>query len=427
MKLYIVLAAFSFGLAACSPAADTTEKFQISASSVVDDPTLTPAQKADALSLQAETLLSAYGLQESYDMADSALKQDSTNFRAGFIKAIVTPALLQMGIFSRGHGLASKNAKTLSDYNNYVALQKNKLPESALKDFLFKQATEFKSEAEVQDHLDLLADSLVQLIEYLKAHRYEELSMKANPIISPDIAKNYAAACRITTTSALEYQLVCPPKEAFSTIKLNRADFEAIRNLASAGIIYIAAWTSYDLSGLTDGLKEKSKMTEDSFDPESFINRLFTNSSFGLLRSKALLGKLKPIALDLSMGIQSVRGQQYSLCPQGTDAAINRPGYLFNAGLCINSATYASYDSTVMILIGYKNSLTVQKNGTAQGFGIDYASTLYRPMQDLRKLGPLKFDKCHQLESMGDSTAGGFFINGDTNLFLKAQNADCTR
>ncbi len=380
-------------------------------------------QKATELANAAENLFAADGIKESHDLALQALHQDATNEKAGFIKVITEAILIQKGIFTRVLPLFEHNMRIYNIYGSFADNYERNWSE-ALINFLRDGKPDIKSENDLQKHLDLTIQSLDKIRLFAKNNKDQELTIKANSFLVPDLIERYANACEIKTLADLTYQVSCPDANSRFNITLNRADFEQIQHTAAFWMVYATVANAYDLSGTFSAFNINFNQGELS--PQQILDKIFQNKNFGHLRPKAKqqLQAVKEMGVDLLGGIDWAMSQQSKICPLGKPDPNNLPGHLMNTGYCTTPEFKAMRDMLDLILSGKSVDLTV---GTNTPYTTQYTAIAFfdNPVTDLRKLGPIKINSCMQLESVGDPTFGGIFPKGDANIILKNIPQNC--
>lgn len=381
-------------------------------------------EKSETLAKQAEELLTADGFQEASKVADLALVQDPTNIRAGLIKAMVAPALQLRGIFTRIRPLAETTATSLQSYENSLK-ELNQKPDSALKKFWLDGEQDIHTEAELQHQMDLIAEAFENLRLYIKKIKTNEITIKANLALVPDLNARYAASCEIKESPELEYELVCPPSENRYNITLNEADFGVLQDQLSFYGLALKTYTSYDLSGALATYKKKDG--QGDFSISEVVDDLLKNPSFGRLRPQANLAQVKEWALDYASGLRWAMAHQDTLCPNGYGNSRNRPGKLFPEGTCTGPGYVPFIEMIESAVTKDMISVTSQKDMKTHTTVFKAKAFFETPLSDIRKLAPFRFDKCSQIIGVGDPTLGGFLPAGDANEVISLRVDDCNK
>lgn len=423
-KMVLSLSASALLVSACSlSSTPQNESTHLSVGQVVDS-NLPPKEKAEELAKQAETLLTAQGFLEAHRVAQLALKEDSQNLRAGLINAYLGPVLQVKGLYSRVRNLAARDPKLKANYDQQLAKLKNEMPESTFKNFILEEAAaDLTTEAQLQAYLDQVSQAINQLRLFLKGIKQPEITIKANAFIAKDLNERFVAACEIKESKELEFELVCPPSEKRYDLTLNRADFAQLQDQASLLLIAGATYTAYDITGIIDLALANQNATQISGQKAS--EHLFKNPQFGKLRSTAQLQKVPELALDWIANMKTVMANQSTLCPYQWENGGNRPGKLFNKGICMHPSALSYFEEVERNVRGDVVDLISERDSQVQMTKARPGAFFLNPITDLRKLGQLEFDSCNQIRKIGDQTAGGILPNGDANKVLAIRVGEC--
>ncbi len=424
-KILLVLFAMVLVIVSCEKKTDDNyERISISSASLLADSQLSPAEKSEGLAKQAETLLTAQGFLEAKEVVQLSLKQDSSNLRAQFINALLGPLMLQQGFFTRYMSVAKRDPLLL---NEYLELIKGRLqlPESALKKFLTDGVPVFSNEEQVQKHIDLVYEAFDRLRIFSKEIKDNELSIKSNLDLTPDLIRRYAQACEIVTTAKFEYELKCPPSEKRYDVNLNRADFESIEYISACYQVYFALLNGYDLSS---SVATKGSYRKKVNPPAADILRdLLKDSKFGKLRSTHHLAKVKELGLEMITGMRWAMARQSSLCPIGEANPKNRFGMLINYGICLPPVMEPFLAEFEKSFLGQPLDFVSSKEGKTHTTKIVHLAVLDNPYFDLRTLMPVKFDACGAIQSVADPKINGTYPNGDANIVIPLRNPVCSK
>jgi hypothetical protein len=382
-----------------------------------------PQDKAETLAKQAETLLTAQGFLQAAKVVEQALKEDPHNFRAGLVNALLGPALEMKGMMVRPRPLFEKNPALLSAFENDV--KKNQArPASTLKDYVFDGKPDIFTEEQLQDTSDRFTQKLDDLRIFLRNAKTQEITVKANTFLVPNINERFAEACDIVETANFEFTLKCPPSEKRFDVTLNPADFAALRDFVATQEIQFAMYGSYDLSGAVEAAKQDANMDAESF-AQALSNKIFENPHFGKLRPQTKIQKIKEFALDFVSGMRAAMLQQTQLCPKSYENPKNRPGMLFNEGICAGAYLDPYMKDIEAKFSGNIYSYTSAPLAAGTEVKMYPMKLIATPVVDLRSLGKLTFDKCGNLIAAGDPTFGGTFPAGDANSFFAKNEGLC--
>jgi hypothetical protein len=413
-----LMIAFFFLLQACSNKNHDTNVSHISVAGIASS-SAPATQKAEDYVGQAEQMMAAQAFPEASGIVQLALQQDPQNPKALFLKAILDPIVQLKGILVRIKPLAEQTEQSAKSYAKMIADYQAK-PESSLKKFLFDGKPDIATEADLQKQLDIsmrLAESSKAILKNLDA---VELSFKSEALFIKDMNKRFAAACEIVATANLEYDLKCPPSETRHSVFLNMADYRNLSALVSLSEIYFGIAGGYDLTGAIPIIKKY--IDADAIDPQAVTDDLFKNPQFGRIRTTQLLSHVQTFSSEFVGFYQWASTRQAELCPKGVFEKYQRPKMLFANGTCLQGFPIEYF--TPIISGKPYDSTSDTPHGAITNTIIPMAF-FNNPVKDLHALGPFKFDKCHNLKSIGDTTLNGVFPNGDVNRLLEAEATEC--
>jgi hypothetical protein len=409
-------------LNACTGNKDSAVYSTVSASAILGSPS-TPAEKAEEIAKKAEFLMTKQGFLQAADMVDLALKQDPTNFRAQLMKAMLGPVLEMKGMNVRVKPLFEKDKNLLELYKSEIEKDKAK-PTSAFKDFLYDGKPDITTEEQLQASMDTFTEKLDELRVFLRNVKVPEIKMRANTALISDLNSRFAQACEIKETAEYEYELKCPPSADRYDVILNQADFAQWRDYIATQEIQFAVYGSYDMSGLFESVAVES--SEDAPTMQKITDRLFQNPKFGKLRPNQKMARIKEFMMDYTSGLRSAMKDQTTLCPGGYPSPKNRPGKVYNTGICAPSYYFTPFVEKIELLTSGKvNRYAAGPMVTGQSVDILPMKVLEAPVADLRSYGALKFTKCGDLDSAGDAVFGGVFPNADANVVFNANRNAC--
>ncbi len=403
---------------------DNYDRISISSASLLADSQLSPAEKSEGLAKQAETLLTAQGFLEAKEVVELSLKQDSTNLRAQFINGLLGPLMLQQGFFTRYMPVAKRDPLLLNEYLEVIK-GRLQLPESALKNFLTDGVPTFSNEEQVQKHIDLIYEAFDRLRIFTNKIKDNELTIKSNLDLTPNLIQRYAQACEIVTTAKFEYELKCPPSEKRYDVSLNRADFETIEMMSACYQVYFALLNGYDLSSSV-AIKGSYRKKGNPLAAD-ILKDLLKDTRFGKLRATQHFGKVKELGLELITSMRWAMARQSTLCPSGAGDPKNRFGMLINYGVCIVpmfEPFLAEYEKS---FLGQPLDFVSSKQGKTHTTKIVHLAVLDNPYIDLRSLLPVKFDTCGAIEGVADPKINGTYPNGDANIVIPLRNPVCSK
>jgi hypothetical protein len=379
------------------------------------------SDKAEELAGFAESLLTAQGFAEAHKTALLALEQDPQNLRAKFVKALTAPVVIQKGIFARVRPLAEKHPQWLENYETRIA--KMKAEPSNFNTYLLDGQPDISTAEVLQLEFDKAIQSLEELRVFAKSSKDSELTLKANSLLVPDAIERYAESCEIKETQNLEYELICPSPETRFHVTMNRADFEILQDMATYYKIQFSFVNSYELVGAGDVAEYVSTLPYNN--PQLAADSLLTNKNFGRLRPQSRLEEIKTLGLDIVTSLNWFMSQQATVCPMGSMHPRNRVGMWINSGMCVGGWAKQYIELMDMFFNSKPIDLTREKNGATYVTQQVGFKLIEDPLKNVRELGPLKFDKCGSLMSVGDPTLHGVFPKGDSLVALEFMAMDC--
>lgn len=432
---------------------DTNSATKIDAASIVQDKTLTPADKAERLAKASEQLLTAQGFVYAEEIADLALTIDANNLRAQFIKVLVGPLMATKGVVSRAKPLF-KSHQAMQDYNKKRTEFENSINSNA-KTMWLEGNEDIVSDEDVQAFVDAQAEAWGNLRQFAKNNKDKELTLTGSDTMWQGLFNRYEGACIIKNPYAYRYEYDCPDIKNLMDISLNRADFEAIQHLAGFAELYISLMNSYDISGsvaLANDLSGQKTYRDEVLDT------LLKGPRFAVLRQKHGFSKVKDLAADAILGARWAIDNQKDLCSYGYPMNRNRYGHLFSNGFCLGkkSPRQALLDLLAVedVLNGSQVSTSFASEAQESGWcnkwyggarcqtyatSIRPSTIINKPIEDLKAFAPVKINRCHDYDNYGhksfeptyrlagisgDMTVGGLFPLADVNTALEV-NGTC--
>lgn len=411
----LTLAGFCVG---CTPHLNSESRYHQTISAVgILSTSASPSEKSEQLAQGAEALMTAQGFQQAADLTELALKEDSKNLRARFLKVLLAPALLQKGLAVRLAPLAEKDPQLKNDLERTLAELKMKEGSEAAFAFLNDGSPDIQDEKSLQAHLDQTLRALESLRSFLSENKANEITFKVPVAFQDRFIDKFADGCEIKENAKYEYELTCPPNRTLREVSLNRADFEILHGMSTYAIAPAIVANAIDVSGAVAVLA--AKKGERSVTTQELIEALLSDSSFARVRDAAAMKRFRGMALDLVAGARWGMANQATLCPVGPDSPLNRVGMLINNGLYMPAAIFANYvDIFERAASGQAKPVDVELANGRSSTSVNWTAVLDSPPSDLRSLGPLQYDSSGRIASFGDPTVGGMFPNGDLNTLV---------
>lgn len=414
----VCLGALSVGCKGLTSSFEEEGKTSVNAAGILAS-TANPDDKAEQLAKAAEQLLTVQGFAYANDVADLALQQDSSNFRAKLIKAVLAPIMVQRGILARVEPLADKDLKLREEYDKFVSDLEMKTPNSTLKTFLLDGRPDISSEADVQNYVDSVVESFATLRQFAKDNKDANITVMTSDAFYQVMLRRFQDSCTVVMTKPYEYEYRCPSPVKMLEVTFSRADFEAIQQMAAGYELYYSLYNSYEL---TSAIQVALKFKDEYHAPQSVIEELLKDSKFGTLRAGNAFKRIRQMGVDAVVGMRWVLSNQDTLCPMGKASPRNRIGALVNTGLCLEYTSDVSVGlkKAAQILAGKEIAVTFEVNDYTYPYStvVRPGALMDSPIADLRSLTPLKFNKCNLVEEIADGSVGGLFPKADANEVL---------
>jgi len=124
--------------------------------------------------------------------------------------------------------------------------------------------------------------------------------------------------------------------------------------------------------------------------------------------------------LDLVSGLRWAMQNQATLCPKQWDDPSNRPGHLFNNGVCVNRY-FSPYVDRIQATTTLKaQDYRFKSKGHLQETQINPMIFFMRPVAKLSALGPVQLTDTGGIDTIGDETMAGVFPNRDASFVLRS-------
>ncbi|MBC7741497.1 MAG: hypothetical protein H7061_04820 [Bdellovibrionaceae bacterium] len=400
----------------------------IDTSSIATNSSLTGPEKAERLAKASEQLISFQGFAYASDVADLALAIDPSNLRAQFIKVVIGPILTQKGIYARVKPLSQVTPEATAEYAKGIASIQQSYS-STLNSFILDGQADIKTEGDIQDYLDSVANSFKAIREFAKANKNSELTVMLGDTFYQSMIQRYTESCKVDVEYVRGYPKYisnCPDMKSFMEVKLNRADFEAIQAEAAGLELYFSLLNSYNLTGSIETAVAYQGETPSS---SAVLSELLKNKEFATIRAGNGFKKVKEMGLDAIAAVTWIMNNQNSLCPMGVSHPRNRLDMLVSNGFCVDKKSKVESAKDLAIakdaLSGrvFDNVDMHLRNGIHRT-SIKADALLENPIVDLRSILPTNYDGCHNPVAIQDATLNGTFPKADLNYIL-ASNAQC--
>lgn len=393
------------------------------------DVSLTTPQKSEKFAAIAEQLFTLTNFMHSYDMAEMALELDAGNKKAQFYKNL-------SGLYMNLKGMAVR-LKPLLNEAQKVKLEQDmqNFPDSALKTFLLDGQEDMKTSKDVQKFIDAYISSLNDLRVFMKSNKDIEITLNANDWSWASFLDRSNKECIAKYDTGHENieEIQCPHNKDSGKVKLNAADMEALQLAFGGYQVLLSFYNAYDITGLQElgNIPETQRLQMSSSQTWTFLSQF---SDFGVYRASAQREKMIEMGLDFILATRWAVKAQKELCKEGVSSLKNRPGYLFNTGICteIENQTQHEKDLALAEFVLNGGLIPLNVNGGDEKVMGKPAFFFTHPVQDLKALKPV-FKRCDNdpsietLISIADPTLNGMVPGGELNAVLQVSHVqECT-
>lgn len=379
--------------------------------------------ESEKMAKLAEKLVRANTIQVAHRVAFQALELNQWNTRAQFVLKMTAPIMELKGIYTRVLPIVSVHPKKYREYKNYLKqIREWSVETPDFVGFLMDGQPDLHRESEVQDVVENYVERTDELRDWLKENRKQDF---AYTYYIPGAVQ--VPACTATEKATGVWQLDnCNRGVISKTVKLNMADFEAIRQIAAGIQVYAAMATAYSVDGIMKaggGLPAEGDTQKAKYESFSAIKGL------GQLRNTKFFVLAPKVMSDFVVGYRVAKKLNSELCPAGDEQSDSRKGMLFHRGVCSDKLENGDRLIATLDLLarGKIAPMTFEvANGAKTDVEMDLKTFIRQPPKDLRDLGPAKFNKCGQVEALADGTVAGLFSKGELNEILAHESqANC--
>jgi hypothetical protein len=358
-----------------------------------------PVVRAEALADQGEKLFAAMNISDAYGQFSAASELDPTNARVKFWRGILKPVLEMKGIVTRVRPLYLSHPQGAERYAAMRASYETPANSPATR-FMLEGPEDIRTVEDFFNWLDHVRGSFMEMREALRSLRESEITIK---LPAGFTLSDYNNVCRPTQFGPIRWGGItnpCDPTMS-NSVGLNRADFEALLVATSYFQAQIELLTAYRINPMALMIPDED-MAKSSVDnkttTEIFMRRLLDIENGGKLSSsKPFMGVIDG-SKDLLIGMKFMLQHQYEICRQDTSLAEDRPGYLFNFGLCPSRrpGETDSWERTVNVLesILAGNGYAVPETTEHPDDTVFLMKFLTQPPEDLHDFFPFESDNC---------------------------------
>lgn len=414
-------------LAACAPAknkvgANTADDTQnapqnistLNVQSVLQDGSLSAAQKSERLTQMAEKMVTPTGFIFADKVLNQALSLDGTNKKAQLYSSFLAPMMAFKGILKRIKPLAHAKESSRNHYEQEIAA----LPESPLKAFLLDGPEDIRNEKNLQAFGGEIYNALNEFRTFLKNNKSFEATLEVNSWDHASVNPQILADCFVRETSEGVYDIRQCGLISTRQYRLNRADIEMIQQATAGMQIYFTTLIAYDFSGSIDVAE---RLRGQNATRETVYNELIRNADFGKLNNAQAIQNIAALGTDAVAGTRWAIQVNNELCNRGQ----NNPNGSFLRDTCSESLKNDAEKiegilrSVEAALGGQTILMRVARQDDTQ---VKPAAFLQSPIADIKTLAPT-FNRCDKLSSVEDGTLGGVFPNDDLNAILQVDAA----
>lgn len=408
------------GLTACTKEIVTEKVVEVEAKTKAEDGTdirieVNDKMDSEQLALAGEQLVSPATFMLAQKAFDMSLSKDKNNKRALFYTAMLKPY-----IALRGLGTRIKPMLRLHGNIAHHEHQLTKIPNSPFRDFILDGSEDIKTVADAQSYLMELQKAWNETRLFLLKNSDLSLTLNLNPYTFKEhIEGALADTCSAwQTNDGNGFDITCSYK-GIAQKKINSADIIALRQMTAGMVMTFTMYTTYSLSGLDElvVLDREGKMTDEQ--RMRFIEDNLPE--VGKLRKDHQLKQFIDLGSDLVSAMNWAVKYQSQLCPKGYSETQQRPGFLFSQGFCAKDINQAKKEISKLeqILKGaIEEFVPVDNRNIVELTKIDYLAWARNPIEDLRSVAPMTYNRCGRAASLKDKTFGGVFPNGDAEKFL---------
>lgn len=414
-------------LAACQPKEKITEK-------IIEKPIATSQQEKlikldesmsdEELADSGEQLMLPHTIPLAEKAFKMALIKNPDNIKAqfyseGFLKnyTVLKGILTRIKPFMVSQGKAKDLEKLISE-----------IPNVPMRKYLLDGKEDIATVGDIQDFLFEQQSAWNNFRKWLIKNYDKSLVLNLDPfwlVVNSGVESRHA--CEVINEK--EGKAICSYNNVFQK-KLAPADLMALRQMIAGQVLLYQFYTSYSYDGLDKLAKFDPKET---LTDEQRMNYLLAVSPNVLtLRKNHLLKETLHIGADLAEAVKYAAQYQAQLCPKGAGNVRQRPGFLLHDGICLENHQEPLQKlelalkgiTTLKMLPNKKAALGLSGKEHEVDVRVDAFSWFRNPVQDLKSLGPAKYNECGKNEGLIDKTFGGFFVDGNGEDFIR-QDSKC--
>ena len=404
----LITLGFVFTFSACTEKSKSEEEGRIRANA---------AQSSEELTEAAEQLVGPYTFMYADKIIDVALEKNPTNIKAQFYKSFLKRFMAFKGIVKRIDPLVRKGDSNQT--TNFDRSIRN-MPTTELKRFLLDGSEDIDTTSKLSKFLAEYVQALNDFRKFAKLNPEVEITLNMNPsIFGNSAAQDWARNCHFEVDNERKFKDIVCDTEIFQR-KVNSADLIVLRQEVAGEMLYLSILTAYDGSLLEKLNSDESyaKMTEQQ--RTEYLNSL---PSVAKLNANHTLNLIPELGSDYSAAIKWAMKYQDRLCPKGESTRLQRKGYLFDTGVCVNPSQGNLNSLTLLdqvlggVIMAPINDKNDQKTDEIR---VNLVGFLMNPPSDIRNVIPQKLDNAGKPTEWNDPTIGGLFPDGDIHKLNRA-------
>lgn len=406
------------GAGSIKPPSESSLDFDLN--EILNNSNLSSKQKAEKLTSVGELFMGLGNFMFAHEIFVKSLSLDPVNSKTQLLHQLTRPSMALRGLLQKVRSLASGS---LAGRAILQRVQRH-IPPGPLKDFLNEGTQEFSKESEVQAWADGYFAVLEEVRKYLKSNKNHE--MEISYLKNADVGTSpweALSSCQGFMVKPNHYQIKDCPSYEILRFKLNSADVEVFQQSIAGSQVYVLATNNYDLSGSLDVLEKLEPLSASA---KTVWSHLVKDENFAKLRSGPGFKALYELGFDGVAALRWVRQFQDKLCPGGEGSKSNRPGYVFDSGLCLPAKTKEQkilnqiVGAVELALLGGEVTMNLGRGGKV---AIQSRPSVFinSPLVNLKDLKP-QFGSCGELNSFADNSLGGLFPDADFNRVIRSEN-----
>lgn len=412
-------------LAACQPKEKITEKIiekPIETSQSEKLIKLDESMTDDELADSGEQLMLPHTIPLAEKAFKMALIKNPDNLKAQFYtEGFLKNYTVLKGILTRIKPIMQSQGKS-KELERII----NEIPNVPMRKYLLDGKEDIATVNDVQDFLFEQQSAWNGFRKWLIKNYDKTLVLNLDPfwlVVNSGVESRHT--CEVINEK--EGKAICSYNNVFQK-KLAPVDLMALRQMIAGQVLLYQFYTAYSYEGF-DKLSKfdpNEKLTD-----EQRMNYLLAVSPNALtLRKNNLLKETLHIGADLAEAVKYASKYQAQLCPKGVGNIRQRPGFLLHDGVCLQNFQ-EPLQKLELALQGITSLKMLPNTKAADGlFGkqyevdvrVDIFAWFRNPIQDLKSLGPARYNECGKGTGLLDKTLGGFFVDGNAEEFVRQDN-----